>query len=294
MLTSLRIVIRAGQNWSANGDSMLGAALAYYALFSIAPMLVIAIDITGFVYGDEAAQGEVKRYLSAYIESDSAGAIENLVKSSNRSASTTWSQVLGLALLVYGAIGAFVHLRTSLCRIWKLEPPVTNSVLATLFDYSLALIMVLITGLLLLGSVAASLSISFLQDYLAQHSPGENYPWDWLEFALSVAFLTLLFAAIYRTLSGRRIGWGYVGYGSLIASLLFTAGKVVLSHYIVYAGTASTYGAAGSLVVFLVWIYYSSQTLFFGAELIQARRTRHEWMNGEAGGERHGDKGTKG
>ena len=100
---------------------------------------------------------------------------------------------------------------------------------------------------------------------------------------MSVGLLTLLFAAIFRTLSGRRIAWGYVVYGSAVASLLFTLGKVVLSQYLLYAGTASTYGAAGSLVVFLVWIYYSSQTLFFGAELIQARRTRHEWLKGDVG-----------
>jgi membrane protein len=282
MFTSIRIVIRAVQNWSANGDSMLGAALAYYALFSIAPMLVIAIDITGIVYGGEAAQGEVKKYLSTYVEPDSAGAIENLVKSSSRSISTTWEQGLSLALFVYGSVGAFVHLRTSLCKIWKLEPPPINTIFATLIDYALALLMVLITGLLLLASVAASLTVSFVQEYLTIHYPEQTFPWQWVEFGVSVAFLTLLFAAIYRTLSGRRIEWKYVAYGSVIASLLFTAGKVVLSWYIVYSGTASTYGAAGSLVVFLVWVYYSSQTLFFGAELIQARRTRHEWMKGAA------------
>src|SRR5437763_12142108 len=164
MFTSLRIVVRAAQNWSANGDSMLGAALAYYALFSIAPMLVIAIDITGIVYGGEAAQGEVKKYLSTYIEPDSAGAIENLVKSSSQSSSSTWAHVLSLGLLVYGAVGAFVHLRTSLCKIWNLEPPYTNNVLTTLMDYALAVLMVLITGVLLLASVAASLTVSFLQE----------------------------------------------------------------------------------------------------------------------------------
>jgi|SRR6516164_8227169 membrane protein len=286
MLTSFRIAIRAARTWSANGDSMLGAALAYYALFSIAPMLVIAIDITGIVYGGEAAQGEVKKYLSTYIEPDSAGAIESLVLSSSQSESSTMSQVLSLGLLVYGALGAFVHLRTSLGKIWKLEPPISNTILATLIDYALALLMVLITGVLLLASVAASLAVSFLQEYLAAHYPDQSFPWQWVEFAVSVSFLTLLFAAIYRILSGRRIEWKYVAYGSMIASVLFTAGKVVLSQYIVYSGTASTYGAAGSLVVFLVWVYYSSQTLFFGAELIQARRTRHEWLAEEAS---HGD-----
>jgi membrane protein len=104
------------------------------------------------------------------------------------------------------------------------------------------------------------------------------FPWDWVEFGVSVILLAVLFGAIYRILSDQRITWGYVAYGAVVASLLFTVGKVVLSYYFIYAGVASAYGAAGSLVVFLVWVYYSSQTLFFGAELIQARRSRHEWL----------------
>src|SRR5882724_1616569 len=279
MLTSMRIVIRAGQQWSANGDSRLGAALAYYALFSIAPLLVIAITITGIVYGESAAHGEVQRYLSAYIDNDSAIALENLVHSASTTPATVWSQIMSVGLLVFGALGAFLHLRYALCLIWRLEPPHINTFLATLLDYLLAFIMVLCTGVLLIASVAAGIAVSYIRAYI---DPDGALPWSWLEFAVSVGFLALLFAAIYRILSGRRIAWHYVGYGAAVAALLFTLGKFLLSYYFVYAGVASAYGAAGSLVVFLVWVYYSSQTLFFGAELIQARRTRHEWLNAPA------------
>jgi membrane protein len=278
MLTSLRILVRAGRQWSANGDSRLGAALAYYALFSIAPMLVIAINIAGRVYGEEAAQGQVKQFLSTYIDPDSAAALESLVESAGQAQGAALARLLSIGVLMFGALGAFVHMRTSLCLIWKLEPLHANTVLATLFDYALALIMVLFTGVLLIVSVAASVTMSFFRAYVEQHLPGEPFPWDWVEFAISVFLLALVFAAIYRILSDRRISWAYVGYGSAAASLLFTVGKFLLSYYLVYAGFASTYGAAGSLVVFLVWVYYSSQTLFFGAELIQARRTRAEWL----------------
>jgi membrane protein len=278
MPISLQIVMRACQQWSANGDSRLGAALAYYALFSIAPLLVIAITIAGVVYGDVAARGEVKKTLSSYIDRDSAATVEKLVESAGATPATVWSQLLSVGLLVFGALGAFVHLRASLCLIWRLEPPKMNSVLATLLDYLLALIMVLCTGVLLLGSVAASLTVSYVRTYLDRQFTIAWFPWDWVEFGISLIFLTLLFAAIYRILSDRRITWSYVAYGAGAASLLFTVGKVVLSYYFIYAGVASAYGAAGSLVVFLVWVYYSSQTLFFGAELIQARRTRHEWL----------------
>jgi membrane protein len=278
MFTKLQIVIRAAQQWSANGDSRLGAALAYYALFSIAPLLVIAISIAGIVYGDVAARGEVKKSLSSYIDPDSAGALEKLVESAAARPATVLSQMLSIAMLVFGALGAFVHLRASLCLIWRLEPPKTNTILATLIDYLLALAMVLCTGVLLLGSVAASLTVSYVRTYMDRRFTVAWFPWDWVEFGVSAIFLTLLFAAIYRVLSGQRVTWGYVWYGALVASLLFTVGKLVLSYYFVYAGVASAYGAAGSLVVFLVWVYYSSQTLFFGAELIQARRTRQEWL----------------
>jgi membrane protein len=282
MPTSLRILIRACGQWSANADSRLGAALAYYALFSIAPLLVIAISIAGAVFGAEAARGGVHDKLRHYIDPDSAATIEKLVESAGESRNTAWAHALSVGVLVYGALGAFVHLRASLCHIWKLEPPHDNSLLATLLDYGLALVMVLFTGVLLLGSVAASLSLSFIRAYMEKRLPDEAFPWEWVDIALSVGFLTLLFAAIYRILSGQRIAWFYVWYGAVGASLLFTVGKILLSYYLVYAGVASAFGAAGSLVVFLVWVYYSSQTLFFGAELIQARRTRNEWLPGRS------------
>jgi membrane protein len=278
MPTILQIVMRAGHQWSANGDSRLGAALAYYALFSIAPLLVIAITIAGVVYGDVAARGEVSNALSSYIDPDSAAAIEKLVETAGTAPATVWSQLLNIGLLVFGALGAFVHLRASLCLIWRLPPPKMHTVLATLVDYLLALLMVLCTGMLLLASLATSLTVSYVRAYMDKNYSAAWFPWDAVEFGLSVIFLALLFASIYRILSGRRITWGYVGAGALVAALLFSLGKIVLSYYFVYAGVASAYGAAGSLVVFLVWVYYSSQTLFFGAELIQARRTRHEWL----------------
>jgi membrane protein len=278
MLTSVRIVIRAAVQWSANGDSRLAAALAYYALFSIAPLLVIAIDVTGIVYGEDAARGQVKRYLSTFIDPDAAGAIEKLVENAGQSGGATWAPIVTIPVLLYGALGAFVHVRTSLCLIWKLEPPHPNTVLATLFDYGLALLMVLFTSVLLLGSVAVSVAMFTLEAYIYEHYPDHKYPWHWVEFGASTVFVAILFLAIYTVLSGRRLPWGYVGYGAGIAAILFTIGKFLLGIYLYYAAPESVYGAAGSLVLFLVWVYYSSQTLFFGAELIQARRTRREWL----------------
>ena len=183
MLSSVRILVRAARQWSANGDSRLGAALAYYALFSIAPLLVIAINIAGVVYGDEAAQGKVKEYLSKYIDPGSAGTIESLVEAASQSTGALWVRLLSIGVLVFGALGVFVHLRTSLCLIWKLEPPHINSVLATLLDYALALLMVLVTGGLLIVSVAAGVAMSFFHDYVNRHFSSESFPWAWRNLA---------------------------------------------------------------------------------------------------------------
>jgi membrane protein len=270
--TSLRIIYRACEKWSANADSRLGAALAYYALFSIAPLLLIAIYITGAIFGPEAARGQVHQQLDTLMGPDIALVVEKMVENATPS-NNNWTPSISIALLVIAALGAFLHVRGALCTIWKLEPPRGNSWLGLVWDYTLALIMVFITAVLLLVSLACALVVPILRKFLYI-----EFPWHWIEPVSSFVFLTLLFAAVYRILSGGRIPWGYVWYGSVIASVLFVIGKTVLSYYLVYTGTASMYGAAGSMVVFLMWVYYSSQILFFGAELIEARRTRYEWM----------------
>ncbi len=204
-------------------------------------MLVIAINIAGAIYGDEAAQGAVQTYLSNYIDPGSAAAIESLVQSAGEMRGAFVTRIISIVVLVFGVLGAFVHVRTSLCLIWKLDPPHPNTIVATLLDYLLALVMVLVTGVLLIVSVAASFAVSFFR----RHFPGESTPWDALEFLLSLVLLAVLFAAIYRILSHQRIAWRYVGYGSVIAALLFTVGKFLLGWYVAYAGIATTYGAAG-------------------------------------------------
>jgi membrane protein len=277
LLTSYRIVVRAAQQWVANQDSRLGAALAYYTLFSIAPLLVIAIHIAGFVFGEDAARGKVVEHLSALVGKELAEWIQGLVVNAAEPRSGIWA-IVGFVFIVIGALSVFLHVRGALCTIWKLEPPHGNTLLAVLVDYFLAFVMVIVTGILLLLSLAAGMVVPILRHVMDEQFPGNGFQWQVIEFWTSVLFLTLLFAAIFRILSGQRIAWRYVVYGSVATAVLFTLGKIALGMYLVYASPASTYGAAGSLVVFLIWVYYSSQILFFGAELVQARRTRHEWM----------------
>jgi membrane protein len=276
-MTSLRILVRAYGQWLAHGGMRLGAALAYYALFSFAPLLVISVTIAGAVFGEQAAAGEVSEHLRGIVGDETAKFIEKLVENAGRPQAGDWATLVSLALLVLGSLSMFLYLRGTLCTIWDLTPPLGSTVLGVLWDYTLALIMVAFCGILLLASLGAAMMVEIFQPTLKEWLPG--LPWNWVEMGLSFLYLTVLFGAMYRILSGGRIGWGYVVYGSFIAAVLFTFGKTLLSWYFVHTSTMSAYGAAGSLVVFLMWIYYSSQVLFFGAELIQARRTRHEWRN---------------
>ena len=281
LITSIRIVIRACEKWSENGGTRLGAALAYYALFSVAPLLLIAVHIAGGVFGEEAAKGEVRSRLKAIMGEEVAVNVEGMVKDAAEPRDTNWTSTVSLLFLLVAALGAFLHVRGALCTIWKLEPPKGNSWLGMLWDYALSLLMVCITAIMLLISLACGLVIPLLRKTMQIRLLDDERYWEWIEVGGSFFFLTILFAASYRTLSGGRIPWGYVWYGSLIATVLFTLGRKLLSYYIEYSNPASMYGAAGSVVVFLIWVYYSSQVLFFGAELIQARRTRHEWLYGQ-------------
>ncbi len=280
--SSARVLYLALRQWSANQDLRWGAALAYYALFSVAPLLVIALNIASFFFGEEAASGELHRQLADALGREPAQAIESLLQQVHKDrGSAWWAQVISYSLLILGALGVFLHLRTALCFIWKLPPPHGGGIVAMVLDYALALIMVFFMGVLLLASVAASVATQIVKAEFGERLPGGGVIWEVVEILVSIALMTVLFAATYRVLSGRRISWSYVAYGSIIAALLFTVGKVLLSYYLVFTGTASAYGAAGSVVVFLVWVYYSSQVLFFGAELIQARRVHTEEILGK-------------
>jgi membrane protein len=277
-LTSIRIVYRACEKWNENGGARLGAAFAYYALFSLAPMLVIAVQVAGVIFGDDAAHGEVHKRLNGVMGAEVAQNAEAFVKIASQPHDTGWSPTISILFLVVASLGAFLHLRGALSTIWKLDPPRGNSWLGVLWDYALSLIMVFLTAVLLLCSLTIGLVIPMIQNHLSRVVEEQDSYWHWVEIGISFVFLTFLFAVAYRVLSGGRIPWGYVWYGSFIAAVLFTIGKTLLAYYIVYSGTATMYGAAGSVIVFLVWVYYSSQILFFGAELIQARRTRYEWL----------------
>jgi membrane protein len=275
---SIRILFRAARQFGADGASQMGAALAYYALFSTAPLLVLAVMLSGLIFGEQAARERVRKHLTEIVGPETAREVNGLMERSVEPQGGRLAAVLGGITLVLGALSVFLHIRRCLCVIWRLEKDSRKGVIETLLSYLLAVVMVLAVGVLLLLSVAASTAVPWLVNWLGEGFPLGTRFWHGVDAGFSFVLLTLFFAIVFRVMAGREILWRHVLYGAVISALLFTAGKTVIGLYLAYTGTASAYGAAGSLVVFLVWIYYSAQIVFFGAELVQARRTRPEWL----------------
>lgn len=280
-MTSIWIIYRAWEKWGENGGTRHGAALAYYAIFSVAPLLLLAIYISGAIFGDDAAKGEVNKQLNAMMPEKVAMNVETMVKYASEPQSS-WAPTISMVMLVIAALGAFLHVRNTLCIIWKLDPPEGKTWLGMAWDYLLSILMVFLIATLLLFSLVCSLIVPYLQRKMEERGIHEKHYYHWIEIGISFFLLTILFSVVYRILSGGRIEWGYVWYGSFISAVLFTLGKSLFGFYVIYSDPESMYGATGSVIVFLMWVYYSSQVLFFGAELIQARRTRHEWLYGES------------
>jgi membrane protein len=276
MFTSLRIVLRALNQFGSHNASQMGAALAYYTLFSLAPLLLVAILVAGLVFGQEAAQEGVYEELKGNVGPESARSIQDIIVAAGQVQEQTWAPYIGILISLFAGLQAFLHLRVSFRTIWGMERRGGNTLLGTLLDYGLSALMVLVVGLILMASLAASTVLKVVESRWPLPIFGG---WNTVEVAASFVIVTLAFAAMYWVLSGRSLHPGYILYGSLISSILFTLGKAVLSWYLAFTSTTSVYGAAGSLVGFLIWVYYSSLIVFFGAELIQARRTRLDWLN---------------
>jgi membrane protein len=276
--TSARIFFRAARQFGSDGGAQMGAALAYYALFSTAPLFILAVMLAGPIFGEQAARERVRKHVTEIVGPETAREVNHLMETAARPAGGGLAAAIGGAALLLGALSVFLHLRRCLCVIWRLDLPERQGAVKALLNYAIAIIMVLGVGILLFLSLAASVALPLLVDYLDKDFPVGARFWHWLDAGTSFVLLNLFFAFLFRVMSGRRILWRHVLYGTVITALLFTVGKTLISLYLGYTGTASAYGAAGSWVVFLVWMYYSAQITFFGAELVQARRTRAEWL----------------
>lgn len=243
-----------------------GAALAFYTAFSLAPVLLIAIAVAGAVFGRAAAQGAVVKELSGVMGEESAQALQTLLQGAfHHRGSGLLATVIGGATLLVTATGVFVELQSSLNAIWKAEPAeFTAGQIVRARLLSLGLLAAL--AFLLIVSLLFSAALHAAGTYFNLITPSFQALLRGAEMVFSFILLTLLFAAIYKVLPDHRIAWRDVGTGAFVTALLFTAGKFGISFYISSSAIATSYGSAGSLIVLMVWIYYSTQTFFFGAE----------------------------
>ena len=261
--------------WQEDKASRLGAALAYYAIFSIGPLLLVAIAIAGFVFGEEAASGQIEGAVSGVVGEDGAGVIQQSVENASKPGAGIIASVLGIVTLLLGASGIFGQLQDALNTVWDAEPEKGGGVAGFLKTKLMLFLMVLGVGLLLLASLVLNAVLSVIGKSFSELLPGGALVWQAVNFLVMAAIMTLAFALIYKTLPATDIAWKDVWIGAIITSVLFTLGQVGLSIYLGFSDVGSPYGAAGSLVVVLVWIYYSAQILLFGAEFTQVyARTR--------------------
>lgn len=274
--SAVSMLKEAFTEWRDAEALQLGAALSYYTIFSLAPLLLVVIGIVGLAFGREAVQGQLVGQIQGLVGREGAEAIQTMVANAGRRAGEGfWATIVAAATTLFGATGVFTQLQTSLNHIWGVKPKPGQGIKGILRARAAAFGMLLGIGFLLLVSLVVSAALAAAGNYMLGLLPGAEVVLRVLNFLVSFMVITLLFAMIFRFLPDVKIAWRDVWFGAIVTSLLFTIGKTLIGLYLGNSGVASVYGAAGSLVIVLLWAYYSSQILFFGAELTQVWARRH-------------------
>ena len=269
--------------WVDDDASSMGAALAYYTIFSIAPLLLIVIATAGWVFGAEAVNGEIFRQLRGLIGEEGAIAIEGLIKSASEPGKGIVATIIGLGLLLVGATSVFVELQGALDRIWRVPASKKGSGFWNLLRARfLSFGLILGLGFMLLVSLVISAALAAFGAWWGALMGGWEVLLQTLNLVISYALTTILFAMIYRFMPRARIAWRDVWVGAAVTALLFEIGKLLIGLYIGKSGVTSAFGAAGSLVVLLVWVYYSAQVFLLGAEFTWVYAREYGSLSGDA------------
>ncbi|HST04104.1 MAG TPA: YihY/virulence factor BrkB family protein [Chloroflexia bacterium] len=258
----------AFKEWSDDRAPVLGAALAYYTIFSIGPLLVAVIGITGLVLGPDAASGHVADTLKGFLGEDGAKTVQSIIAGASKPTEGIIATIIGSLGVVFGAMAIFGQLKNALNVVWdapKKKGGIGDTIVANIAMFAL----VIASGLVLLLSLAANALIATLQDITGSALPGGPIVWQLLNYVVSLGLVTLTFAIIFKALPDVRIAWEDVWLGSFITSILFMVGQILIGLYLAVLNVGSAFGAAGSLVVILVWVYFSAQITFLGAEITQ-------------------------
>ena len=262
--------------WIEDFAPSMGAAISYYTVFSIAPLLLIVISIAGLVLGSEAASGKIFAQLEGMLGAEGAAAIQGMVKSASSDGKGTIGTIIGIVTVLIGATTVFNELQSALDRIWRAPAAAKKEGIWSLIRARfLSFGMILAIGFLLLVSLVASAALSAFGEWYGGFFAGWEILMQVVNFVVSVGIVTVLFALIYKYMPRVKISWHDVWIGAGVTAVLFTIGKSLIGLYLGRAGVTSVYGAAGSFVLLLLWVYYSAQILFIGAEFTEVYSRRY-------------------
>jgi len=260
--------------WSEDEASRLAASLALYTLLSLAPLLVIAIAVAGLAFGDDAARGQISQQISGIVGPQAGQSIEGLVANARTPSSGIVSTVVGVVVGLFGASGVFGELQSSLNRIWEVKPKPGRGIRGVIRDRFFSFSMVMGVAFLLLVSLVVSAAIATVSGFF-KGVLDLPFLWEAANVIIGLAITSMLFALIFKLVPDVKVAWRDVWVGGVVTALLFSIGRVALGWYVGRSATVSPFGAAGSLVALIVWVYYSAQILFFGAEFAQAYAARY-------------------
>jgi membrane protein len=261
-------------HWTEDKAPRLGAALAYYTIFSLAPLLIIAIALAGLVFGEQAAQGTIVRQIGGLVGERGAETIQSVLQSAHKPAIGTIVGIFGVVTLMFGASGVFGELQDALNTVWHVpnrQKTIWENVKGRFPTY----LMVLGIGFLLLVSLLLSAALAAIGKFVGGWLPISENLLHVLSLLVSFGISTLLFAMIFKILPQTHVAWSDVWVGAAVTALLFDIGKLLIGLYLGKSSIASTYGAASSLAIVLAWVYYSAQILYFGAEFTRVYARRH-------------------
>jgi membrane protein len=260
--------------WWDDNAPRLGASLAYYTLFAIAPILLVATAIAGMVFGAEAVRGEIVGQLDHLVGREGARAVQSLLEGASQRQAGILATVLGSITFVVAATGAFLELQGALNTIWRVKPNPGANLKAFLMNRLRSFGLVLAIGFLLMVSLAVSAALAALSGSLARRSPSVPLVWNAVNVLVSLVVTTALFALLYRFLPDVHLRWRDVTTGAFVTAVLFTIGQQLIGLYLGQSSVASSYGAAGSVMILLLWVYYSSQIFLLGAEFTRVYAQR--------------------
>lgn len=268
------LVKLTGNDFMDDNALRLAAALAYYALLSLAPLVVLAIALAGLAVDEQSVRGAIAHELGAVVGNSGAAAVEGIVRSAKAPAAGIVSSVIGVIVLLFGASGVFGELQGALDTIWEVTPKPGRGIKGIVKDRLFSFAMVMGVAFLLLVSLILSAGLAAVGSFLGSLLPGGEAVWHILNFLISVAVVSALFAGMFKTVPDAKVKWHDAWVGGLVTSVLFGIGKFLIGLYLGKSSMSSAYGAAGSLVLLVIWVYYSASILLLGAEFTQVYASR--------------------